>query len=197
MLKRYFELRDHIDGSDPHLACFLPSANDALKLKSPMESLPEFECVSLQLHRDDGTKCASRALFQALLQKYPSLEHYLGDDGIVHSPVFENAWTAFQQGDTLTESQRVLLANVFSPRDNDDVSEVTKNDLSFAESVLARRRKMNSLPQLDWVPVTSNMVARLFSGAKYFLSQYRKNSFLVILRTRSFRCVMKFFGTST
>ena len=89
---------------------------------------------------------------------YPSLEHYLGVDGIVHSPVFENALAAFQQGDTLTESQRVQLANVFSPSDNDDVSEVTKNDLSFAESVLAKRRKMNNLPQIEWVPVTSNIV---------------------------------------
>ena len=56
----------------------------------------------------------------------------------------------------------------------DDVSEVTKDDLLFAESVLAKRGKMNSLPQLDWVPVTSNIVERLFSRAKYFLSQYRK-----------------------
>ena len=95
-----------------------------------------------------------------------------GDNGIVHSLEFENALAAFQQGDTLTESQRVLLANVFNP--NDDVSVVTKINLSFDESVLAKRRKINSLPQLDWVPMTSNIVERPFSRAKHFLSQYRK-----------------------
>ena len=49
MLKRYFELRDHIDESDPDLAYFLPSAADALKLKSLMESSSEFESASLHL----------------------------------------------------------------------------------------------------------------------------------------------------
>ena len=71
MLKRYLELRDHIDESDADLACFLPSAADALKLKSLMESLSEFEFVSLHLQQDDVTKCASWALFHALLQNIP------------------------------------------------------------------------------------------------------------------------------
>ena len=95
---------------------FLPSPANALKLKSLMESSSEIESVSVNLQRDDFTKFASLAFFQALLQNYPSLEHYLGDNEIVYLVEFEKALAAFQQGDSLTESKKSTAGECIQPK---------------------------------------------------------------------------------
>jgi len=74
MLKRFFTLDDFIDTDD-----------------KAMKDLTQFESVTKMLQKLDFTLSDVREVFDAILDKFPSMSRYLAVDGaVVHSPTFVN-----------------------------------------------------------------------------------------------------------
>ena len=61
-----------------------------------MKDLDEFEKITKQLQNSDTNLSDVRAIFDAAIEQYPSLDFYLKADAqIVHSPSFERGIVNF------------------------------------------------------------------------------------------------------
>ena len=116
-----------------------------------------------------------RALFDALIVKFPSMEHCLSENAdIGHCKDFQNGVVKIIDGGAsdLTDREKQALKSF-------EISEVLdpKEDIIFAECVLrAKKMKMvsNGYERLDWLQGTSNQCERLFSRAKLTLGHLRQ-----------------------
>jgi ABC-type sugar transport system substrate-binding protein len=95
----------------------LLSAHDARRLAALKRSLNDFQSVMVKLQFHDITLAQARKLFDALIQKYPSMGGHIGVDAdIVHSTEFERALIKLSNGEGLnaeeTEAVRPLVIEV-------------------------------------------------------------------------------------
>ena len=156
-----------------------------------MKDLDEFEKITKQLQNSDTNLSDVRAIFDAAIEQYPSLDFYLKADAqIVHSPSFESGIVKLldDEVDQLTERERNSVG-CFRYRANDMDNIVAMGDnLSLVQKALkTKRRKVSrgDYSSLIFVPPTSNVVERLFSNARLALTDYRKS-----MSPYTFECVM-------
>ena len=112
MLERFFEIKDFIDTSDRALAVNLPSGLEVVTLQEVMKDLEEFESATKLLQDSKRTLLEVRAIFDGLMETYPSMHHYIsGESKFVHSPAFENGIVKVQleQQDDILEEEKELL----------------------------------------------------------------------------------------
>jgi len=189
MLKRFFEIKDFIDSSDRALAVNLPSGLEVVALQEVMEDLEEFESATKLLQDSERTLLEVRAIFDGLLEKYPSMHHYIsGENNFVHSSAFENGIVKVQseQLDDILEKEKELLEPFLGSNVQTLVSPTKPTSLSAqALSRIKRRKVTTTYVSLEHIPPTSNIVERLFSAARIVLTDYRKS-----MDPYTFECLM-------
>lgn len=156
-----------------------------------MKGLEEFEKITKQLQNSHTTLSDVRAIFDAVIEEYPSLDFYLKPDAqIVHSPSFESGIVKIldDEVDQLTQRERNSLGCFsFHGSDVDNIV-ATDDNLSLVQKALKNKRRKVShgeYSSLNFVPPTSNVVERLFSNARLVLTDYRKS-----MSPYTFECVM-------
>jgi hypothetical protein len=170
------EIRQFIDDTDPDLACYLPSGLEFQKLQKVMSELKDLESVTLSLQDPKMTLSDVRLLFDEVLYRFPSMVGYLSKDAtIVHSYHFENGIVKVldDKEDQLVEKEKSDL-ECFLVSNTTTISEENRSPchtLSFAQNILFKRQKLSNSHQslfcnLKFVSPTSNIVERLFSGAR-------------------------------
>jgi len=189
MLKRFFEIKDFIDTSDRALAVNLPSGLEVVTLQEVMKDLEEFESATKLLQDSNRTLLEVRAIFDGLLETYPSMHHYIsGESNFVHSPAFENGIVKVQseQQDDILEDEKELLEPFLASNIPNLVSPTKPTSLSAqALSRIKRRKVTTEYVSLKHIPPTSNIVERLFSAARMVLTDYRKS-----MDPYTFECLM-------
>ena len=152
--------------------------------------MEEFEKITKQLQNSDTTLSDVRAIFDAAIEQYPSMDFYLEADAhIVHSPSFESGIVKLldDEVDQLTEMERNSVECFRCSNDVDNIVAIDDN-LSLVQKALKNKRRKVSHAEyssLTFVPPTSNVVERLFSNARLVLTDYRKS-----MSPYTFECVM-------
>ena len=179
MLQRFFEIKDFIDTSDRALAVNLPSGLEVVTLQEVMKDLEEFESATKLLQDSKRTLLEVRAIFDGLMETYPSMHHYIsGESNFVHSTAFENGIVKVQleQQDDMLEEEKELLEPFLVSNIPTLVSPTKPTSLSAqALSRIKRRKVATKYVSLKHIPPTSNIVERLFSAARLILTDYRKS----------------------
>jgi hypothetical protein len=80
MLERFFEIKDFIDTSDRALAVNLPSGLEVVTLQEVMKDLEEFESATKLLQDSKRALLEVRAIFDGLMETYPSMHHYISGE---------------------------------------------------------------------------------------------------------------------
>jgi hypothetical protein len=189
MLKRFFEIKDFIDASDRALAVNLPSGLEIVTLQEVMKDLEEFESATKLLQDRKRTLLEVRAIFDGLLESYPTMHHYISSkSNFVHSPAFENGVVKVQaeQLDDILLEEKELLEPFLQSNIPAVVSPTKPTSLSVqALSRIKRRKIVAEFVSLEHIPPTSNIVERLFSAARIVLTDYRKS-----MDPYTFECLM-------
>ena len=148
------------------------------------------------LQKEGITLVRVREIFDSLLDDYPELGGHLDPDAsIVVNPVFERAVLQISKGQLLTDEERNSVSCMVLPTpmnvDDDDVAagiaqdSTTADNLSYAQQLelrIKRRKTTNvemSITQylnLDMLSGTSVSCERLFSLAKFILTDTRKST---------------------
>lgn len=173
MLKRFFELEEHLDTRDSELIPFIPSRKEAQDLRNFLLDLKVFEAVSKKLQEADINLLDQRKLFDALISKYPRTEEYLGSAShILHSPKFESGICKIIQGgnEELDEDEEEELLKFKTTLIMDD-----EDDASFVDRVLKKQR-LSQYQDLSFIPPTSNHAERFFSAASFVMTDLRKRT---------------------
>ena len=173
MLKRFFELEEHLDTRDTELIPFIPSRREEQDLRNIMSDLKVFESVTKKLQEADINLLIQRKLFDALISKYPQNREYLGSAClIVHSPKFESGICKIIQGgnEDLDENEEEELSQFKTSLIMDD-----EDGVFFAEQVLKKQR-LSQYQDLSFIPPTSNHVERFFSAASFVMTDLRKST---------------------
>lgn len=187
MLQRFFKLKPFLDQDDPEIITLIPSGSEVIKLQKLMEDLEALDPVTKKLQDSSCTMLEVRRIFDILLQRYPIMERYLSANAaIIQSPYFESGLVKVQDGEdeTLTRDEIAALHGMRNLQSgpNENIS-VNTNIVELA----LKKRKLNISSYVDttFIPPTSNVVERLFSGARLILTDYRKS-----MTPYTFECVM-------
>ena len=172
MIKRFFELEEHVDSRDAELIPFIPSRREEQELRNILSDLNVFESVSKKLQEADINLLTQRKLFDAIISKYPQTREYLGSASrIVHSPNFESGICKIIQGnEDLDEDEEEALLQFKNHLIIDG-----EDDLSFADQVLKKQR-LSQYQDLSFIPPTSNLAERFFSAASFVMTDLRKST---------------------
>ncbi len=179
------------------LLSLLPNHLEIAYLREAFESLKKFDSITVMLQREGMSFVESREIFDLFLTDYPSFAHYISDDAlIVESELFEKAVMRIAHSLPLSDEQEALVVPLLkeaSPAVEESVldNEGSNNDLdnqsvSYSEELqrkLKRQRiellqaeKAKVYIDLNVVPGTSVNCERLFSAAKFILSDTRKRT---------------------
>jgi len=91
MLECFFKIRSYVERLSDVIEEF-PTLREIKTLEGIMEHLEVFNSVTTSLQREDLDLSDARALFDAIIEKYPTMKDYLAPtSNIVHTPDFENA----------------------------------------------------------------------------------------------------------
>ena len=173
MLKRFFELEEHLDARDTELIAFIPSRHEEQQLRNVLEDLKKFEYVSQKLQEANIDLLVQRKLLDALILEYPQTVEYLGPDShIVHSPKFESGICKIIQGNEELDVEEADALLQFKIQQTAMDNEANS---SFAEQVLKKRRTEH-YQDLSFIPPTSNLAERFFSAASFVMSDLRKST---------------------
>ena len=173
MLKRFFELEEHLDTQDTELIPFIPSRREEQDLRTLLLDLKVFESVSKKLQEADINLFIQRKLFDALISKYPQSIEYLGvASRVIHSPNFESGICKIIQGnEELDEDEEEALLRFKKNLIMDDEDEAA----SFANQVLKKQR-LTQYQDLSFIPPTSNHAERFFSAASFVMTDLRRST---------------------
>ena len=188
MLKRFFQLKPFLDDEDIDIAVLIPIGSELIKLQNLMNDLEILQPVTLKLQESSCTILEVRRIFDYLLEKYPVMERYLSSSAaIIHSPDFESGLIKVQDElaeENLTQAEKSALRRFKST--GPILTETVAPKTNIVEQAL-KKRKMNHSTYVDttFIPATSNVVERLFSGARLVLTDYRKS-----MTPYTFECLM-------
>lgn len=189
MLKRFFEIKEFFDLSDRSLAVNFPSSLELVTLQDVMKDLKEFESATKDLQDSKRTLLEVRAIFDILLEKYPSMFYYISSDSnFVQSPLFENGIVKVlsERYDEISLEEKALLEPFLQPNTQTLVSPTKPTSLSaLALRKIKKRKFVSEFISLEHIPPTSNIVERLFSAARLVLTDYRKS-----MDPYTFECLM-------
>ena len=195
MITRFIRIKDQLEAVTD-LIPFMPSPLENDILKKGYVHLQSFQQVTLMLQKEGITFLRVREIFDTLLDDYPEMGGHLSADAeIVVDRVFERSVMKVSKGLTLTEEERhsisCLLLPVHDPTNPaSPVSAATatgtaqqQEDLSYAQKLelrMKRRKTTNDnllqhYVNLNVLAGTSVSCERLFSAAKFILTDLRKS----------------------
>ena len=141
MLKRYIDLREYLTGLESdEIELLRQSPSENRRLESFMVYISPLESVTKELQCMSTTINDARALFDAMIEKYPNTNNSLSTCApIVHSRNFEKAIANIQRenANVLTRDEKKTVTNLLlqvAEPSNLDVSD----GLSFAKRALKR-----------------------------------------------------------
>jgi hypothetical protein len=163
------------------------------------DQMKKFDSVTIMLQRNCMTFVESRELFDLFLKDYPVFEHYISSEvSIVENSAFESAVMAIANGLQLTDELRLSAIPLLKPSTYDGASVFDDEDVDFNDNddndgrgedsyakQLERKRQQRAdkgeesgimYINLDMLPGTSVNCERLFSAAKFILSDTRKRT---------------------
>jgi hypothetical protein len=199
MINRYLKIQIELS-SVAALLHLLPNHVEVDLLSRAFENLKMFDQVTVMLQRSDMTFLEAQEIFNLFLKDFPDFEGHLADDArIVENKVFEKAVLRVSKGLPLTNEQRhaasILLKSDTTDEDmgalseedaggdNDDYDDDNCQSYSQALQIRLKRQRKHDLGErgeqyvnLDMIPATSVNLERLFSTAKYILSDTRKRT---------------------
>jgi hypothetical protein len=194
MIARFFKIQRELTGII-ELLSLLPNHLEVAVLSKAFVSLKKFNSVTIMLQHDGMTFVESREIFDLFLKDHPDFEHYIASDAlIVENGTFETAVMQISRGVTLSENQRRAALPLLRPTDEetptneDDVADddiLNQHDLSYSEELQRKRKRQKRVAaterpdvyvNLDMLPGTSVNCERLFSQAKFILSDTRKRT---------------------
>lgn len=179
MLKRYIELIPAIREMDiAEINDLLPSNAKHSSITQLLETLSVMDSVCKQLQSESTTIADVRALFDAIITKFPETEERLScNANIIYNSEFENALVKLQEHRTydLTNAERSAVHELLNTH---STANHESENISFAERAVKRRRQETTGQGIGYmntcfITPTSNMVERLFSKAGWTLSDRR------------------------
>ena len=194
MIDRYLRIQNELS-SVVDLLSLLPNHLEVDFLTRAHTSMKQFfDSVTLMLQRDGMTFVESRQIFDLFLKDFPDFDHYIGNTAaIIEDQVFEKAVMqiarALPLSEELQNAAQVLIRpedpvdkNAIPVGDNDDEVVATESYSQELQRKLKRQKretsneKANMYMNLDMLPGTSVNCERLFSAAKFILSDTRKRT---------------------
>ena len=193
MIVRYVRLKDFLpalDSDEIDALSLTPFENR--RVDTLLQQLELLESVTKVLQDDTTTMSDVRAVFDAVMDKFPETSCRLTSSAeIVHSPLFEGAIVKLQRGTfgALSREEQ-SIASFLATHGNRDCGDVD-GELSFAHRALKRQkcRDMDSTKQFTdtrFLIPTSNVCERLFSKVGHALSDRRKGVAPVHLESQMF-----------
>lgn len=179
MLRRYAELRPVLQTINiSEVTELFPSNSEHVQLLDLISALGDLESVSKKLQENQTNMADVRALFDAVIDKFPDFKSRLGPNApIVYDKHFESAVIKLQEKRTfdLSEDERKSVRHLLISKD--DLQNRTKT-ISFADQIVKKRRMEISGEGVGYMQTlfllpTSNIVERLFSKAGWALSDRR------------------------
>ena len=196
MVKRFLNIEKELS-LVVELLSLLPNHLEIAYLRNAFETLKKFDSVTVMLQRKDMSFVESREIFDLFLNDFPDFANYISDSAlIVTNELFEKAVMRLARGLPLSEEQEEALAPLLKEETHSAV-EPTASDaavasdgavggLSYSEELQQKlkRQKVEQLEQdkqkvyvdLTILPGTSVNCERLFSAAKFILSDTRKRT---------------------
>jgi hypothetical protein len=179
MVRRFRDIRSYIIPSNfPDLAQYFPSADVELVIDQLFPIFQKLLTITFELQRQDITYKEVRALFDGAMSLIPESMSYLAENAAVHqNPNFLKAILKLQtnQVDNLSQAESRCLEAFKVHEDAGNVEEDQSDN--FAKellSVFKRPRLTTTYENVNWIPVTSNVVERLFSLAKLTFTDNRQ-----------------------
>ena len=181
MLNRFLEFVDILP-SIHGITGMIPSTEQIDAVRALVTVCDEFYGYTLLLQDSILGLHEVRALFDALVERYPAMAHYLAKDAdIVHDATFEGTAAKVLNGDlaSLTRMEKVALGMFKRPIHHPEPVDSHAFDLdpkSYAVKVIKNKRQCFSEPvdnpymDLRFILPTSNIVERVFSKAKLVYS---------------------------
>ena len=180
------------------LLSLLPNHLQVNVLQRGHDHMKKFDSEIIMLQRDGMTFVESRELFDLFLKDYPAFEHYiLSEASVVENSAFESASKAIANGSQLTDELCLSAIPLLKPLTSDGASVFDDKDVDFDDNddndgrgedsyaiQLERKRQRRAdkgeepgmYINLDMLPGTSVNCERLFSAAKFILSDTRKRT---------------------
>lgn len=183
MIQRFFRLENCICKIE-ELDSYTPSPAKRRVLQRAVPHLAKFADISHNLQRKGLLLDKARFYFNAIVKDYPSMHKYLAPDtSIVHNPTFESAIVKLLQNQErdLSDFERCAVQVLRLPQtqtishEHEDGEDGT--NLSYFQEIEAKRRRLEMRTEYilpNFLPATSCTVERLFSSAKWVLSDVRK-----------------------
>jgi hypothetical protein len=160
----------------------MPTGVQISALKCLHEHLAHLESATKKLQLNGLDLADARALFDGVLEKYPEMRHLDTDNALVRYPDFDSAITKVlnECEDDLTESEAASISCFMKSVNIEDSDEDDLVAKSFADGILASKRHKTTKGNSKYIPLgfvapTSNVVERLFSSAKFILTDCRKH----------------------
>ena len=193
MIERFLKMQTELS-SIVDLLSLLPNHLEVDYLTRAFASMKKFDSVTVMLQRSGMTFVEARELFDLFLKDYPDFQHHIGDEAaIIENTVFEMAVMNISRGLPLSEEQRTAATPLVRPddqqvddrvslNDDDDDDEQSESYSQALQRKLKLQRKDAGAEQaevyvnLDMLPGTSVNCERLFSTAKFILSDTRKRT---------------------
>ena len=120
---------------------------------------------------------------------YPVMKRYLSPDAsIIHSPDFESGLVKVQDNspdESFTQAEKLALRRFRNV--SQSASESIESSSTNIVELALKKQKLGCASYVDmaFIPPTSNVVERLFSGARLILTDYRKS-----MTPYTFECLM-------
>lgn len=194
MIDRFLKIKKHLSEVNDLLS-LLPNHLEVDILTRAFNFMKNFDSVTVMLQRDGMSFVESREIFDLFLKDYPDFEHYIGDEAlIIENEKFEKAIMRIARGMALSDSQRQAALRLLKPTEDETPhQEVSDDDYHQQEpqqsysQLLQRKLKRQKRAtadadrqevyiNLEVLPGTSVNCERLFSAAKFILSDTRKRT---------------------
>jgi hypothetical protein len=195
MIARFLKIQNALSGI-VELLSLLPNHLEVDVLKRAFVSMKKFDSITVMLQQDGLTFVEARETFDLFLKDYPDFAHYISAEAdIVENETFEKAVMQISRGgEPLSEEHRqAALPLLLQPpeeqvthvvdeavgNDNNDnvpYSQELRRKLKRQKIVSAATEKQDIYINLDVLPATSVNCERLFSAAKFILSDTRKRT---------------------
>ena len=194
MIGRFLKIKKHLSEINDLLS-LLPSHLEVDILTRAFNFMKNFDSVTIMLQHEGMAFVESREIFDLFLKDYPDFQHHIGDEAsIIENVTFEKAVMRISRGMSLSDSQRraalrLLKSTNEIPRAdevcNDDNRQREETQQSYSQMLqrkLKRQKREANTERhdmyinLEMLPGTSVNCERLFSAAKFILSDTRKRT---------------------
>eukprot|EP00171_Calliarthron_tuberculosum_P022099 IDg22099t1 len=183
MVKRFFRIEQCVAQIE-ELDAYLPSPAKRRVLERALLHFRRFASISMNIQQKGLLLHRARFVMDNVMEDYPTMSKYLAPDAsIVKNKVFESAIVKLLCGKErdLSTSEKRAAASCRLPlsrtAERDETEEDDISEMSYFDQIEAKRRRLNKRAEFlvpNFLPATSCSAERVFSSAKWVLTDVRK-----------------------